>query len=103
MAKLDRFYSFRDPGTPITATEYVILGDSSLSDHLPVYRSLQLAQTSKRQSPYVMSTYSLKEKTVKKSITRIWMEHARLGFFGKLRRYMRFYKKYCLEKAAEKR
>lgn len=51
---------------------------------------------------YVMNSTFLNDPAVQAQIRRLWVAHANLGFFGKIRRYVKFYKKWCINKAEER-
>jgi hypothetical protein len=44
-----------------------------------------------------------KRPTVKENFTHIWTLHPNLGFFGKVKRCVKFYRQYCIGKAQESR
>ena len=46
LARLDRTYLFTDEGAPPSKSDYKILGNNALSDHLPVWRHVELAPES---------------------------------------------------------
>lgn len=87
----------------VTCIDYKILGGSSHSDHHPVWRHLWFEEETKRRSHYVRSNLYLKEFDVQTKIRKIWYENASLGFFGKLRKCVKFYKMYYINKAAKGR
>lgn len=68
LARLDRIYSYIDNGKEVSCNDYRILGDSSHSDHLPVWRQLTLVEEEKRKSTYVMSNLYLKDPWVQAKV-----------------------------------
>jgi exonuclease III len=103
LARLDRIYTPEELSRNTKSDEYSILGDSSLSDHLPVRRKLVLEEARDRRSPYVMNARYLKELEVQTMIRQEWSSRPNLPFFGKIRRCIRRYKRYCIAKAVESR
>ena len=103
LARLDRIYTFNVGGSASAVEEYFILGNSSHSDHLPVWYRITLQQEPKRKSAYKMSAFFLKDPIVKEAFKRIWGAHTQLGFFGKVRRCVKFYREFCIQKAQERR
>jgi hypothetical protein len=103
LAILDRVYSHNLPGNIQPVEEYFIIGKSNHSDHLPIWCKLALQPEPKLKLVYKMKSYFLKDKEVKDSFTRIWTSHFNLGFFGKVRRCVKFYRQYCIGKAQERR
>lgn len=100
MARLDRLYTFVDPTDPTTRVSYRILWDCSHADHLPVLRQVFLAEVAKRQSPSIMNAIYIQEKEVQEDIQQIWGRGARLPFYGKLCKCVKFYCEYCISGAA---
>jgi exonuclease III len=103
LARLDRIYTRVELCRNLKADDYVILGDSSLSDHLPMRRRIELENGGARKSPYVMNACWLKEKEVQDMIREEWSKRPGLPFFRKIRRCIRRYKRYCINKAVERR
>jgi hypothetical protein len=103
LVRLDRIYTPEELRRNTKSDEYSILGDSSLSDHLPVRRKLVLEEARDRRSPYVMNARYLKEPEVQAMIRKEWSSRPNLPFFGKIRRCIRRYKRYCINKAVESR
>jgi hypothetical protein len=102
LARLDRVYSFSQ-GVPVTNSDYKIRGDNSISDHLPVFRQIWLSNQEQRRSPYVMSALYLKDPAVKERIKQIWIANARLPFFSKIRRVVKFYRQHCIQKSNDRK
>jgi hypothetical protein len=50
-----------------------------------------------------MNAQFLGEQEVQENIRRLWAAHSALPFFGRLRRCVKFYRMYCLRKAAERK
>lgn len=96
LARLDRIYFYIDSGKEVSCNEYRTLGDSTYSDHLPVWRQLELVEEDKRKSTYVMSNLYLKDAWVQGKVREIWNATPSLSFFGKLRKCVKFYKDYCI-------
>lgn len=102
LAHLDCVYVFeqRSGTSESDVQEYKILGTGTHYDHHPVTLSLQLEQPRARTPKWKMSTRYLKK--VKPSISRIWAAQApEAPFFMKICHVIRFYRKYCLDKAVE--
>lgn len=59
LARLDRIYAFNSRGNASAVEEYFILGNSSHSDHLPVWCRITLQSEPKRKSTYKMNSLSL--------------------------------------------
>jgi hypothetical protein len=68
-----------------------------------VWRQIWLEKEQKRYSPYIMSTLFLKEKEVHDNICRLWTVHQSLPFYNKIRRCVKYYRRYCLRKATERK
>jgi hypothetical protein len=104
MARLDRIYAFQGtaPGAE-PVEEYLIKGDSVHSDHLAVWCKLTLLPEPKRLSAYKMSTLYLKDKEVRRQVENIWRANPNLQYFGRLRKCIKFYKEYCIQKARDRR
>ena len=96
-------YSFNPVGNTEVAEEYHILGNSTHSDHLPVWCKIALQPEPKRKSYYKMSAFFLKDPVVKVNFTQIWGAQPQLGFFGKIRKCLKFYRQFCIRKAQERR
>ena len=103
MARLDMSYTFKINGANTTGTNYRILGDCSHSDHLPIWRRLWLEPETKRRSTFVMNASFLTESKVQDNIKRIWESNSNLAFFGKVRRCVKYYKSFCVNRAKEMR
>ena len=103
LARLDRVYPFNPVGNVAVAEEYFILGNSSHSDHLPVWCKITLQPEPKRKSLYKMNAFFLKDPVLKENFIRIWGSQPHLGFFGKIRRCLKFYRQFCIRKAQESR
>jgi hypothetical protein len=92
LARLDRIYSYNPVGNVPAVEEYYILGNSTHSDHLPVWCKLVLQPEPKRKSSYKMNSFFLKDPVVKENFTKIWATQPHLGFFGKVHRCLKFYR-----------
>jgi hypothetical protein len=103
LARLDRIYTPVELSKNTKTNDYSILSDSSLSHHLPVRRRLVLEEEGTRRTPYVMNSRFLKEQDMQEMISREWHSRPTLPFFGKVRRCIRRYKRYCIDKAVESR
>lgn len=103
LTQLDCTYSFKGVRKRVSNVDYRIFGDSAHSDHLPIWRLLWIEEESKRQSPYVMSSLFLSDPIVQSKIKEIWHENPTLPFFGKIRKCVKFFKEFCIRKAAERR
>jgi hypothetical protein len=103
LARLNRVYSFKSPGEVVTNADYKIRGDNSFSNHLAVFRQVWLTRETKWQSPYVMNARHLKDPVVIDKIKHIWVAHSRLPFFSKVRRVVRFYRQFCIQKSNDRR
>lgn len=100
LARLDRCYAFRQVGAgeePVK--EYFIKGDCCISDHLPVVCTVMLQVGVRKKSAFKMSGQFLKDPAVVLQVGRIWNSNPRLSFTGKLRKVVRFYKGFCIDKA----
>jgi hypothetical protein len=106
LKRLDRFYCYENPYGPPNShiKKYSILGDSQLSDHLPVQLQLELQATQPTGSRYKMNGYYLKDKNVVAQLIDTWKRlPLTLNFFGKLRRITKWYKEFCLQKTKAKK
>lgn len=103
LARLDRIYTPRSLEALRTGEDYKILGDSNFSDHLPVRRRIWLELETRRSSIYVMNVSYLKDETVQRKIKHIWASNTQLPFYGKIKKCVRFYKEFCVQKAKENR
>jgi exonuclease III len=103
LARLDRIYSYKQVGNVVPVEEYYIIGNSNHSDHLPVWCKIALQPEPKRKSSYKMNSFFLKDPVVKDYFTKIWAAQPHLGFFGKIRRCLKFYRQFCIQKAQERR
>jgi hypothetical protein len=106
LKRLDRFFCYENPCGPPNShiKKYYILGDSQLSDHLPVQLQLELQATQLTGSRYKMNGYYLKDKNVVAQLIDTWKcLPLTLNFFGKLRRITKWYKEICLQKAKAKK
>jgi hypothetical protein len=83
--------------------EYYIKGDSVHSDHLAVWCHLTLSAEPPRKSSYKMNVHFLKNEEVKHNLEMLWSTHADLNFYGRMRRCLKFYKEFCLQKVRERR
>ena len=102
LARLDKVYAFQDVGGQQTMTHYKVLGDSNHSNHLPVkYRILLKPSKNKRRSSYKMGSLHLKNPSVIARINRIWNENSGLSFFNQLKKCVKFYREFCVQKAKE--
>lgn len=104
LARLDRIYSFQPSSinsSPIV--EYYIRGDSNHSDHLLVWGRVLLQTKPSRKSSYKMNAFYLDNKIVQTQVTHIWLKHQNLGFTGKLRRVVKYYKLFCVNMAKKRR
>jgi hypothetical protein len=94
LLRLDRFYTFA-AGHGVAAShikKYNIKGDCSLSDHLPVVLSIEIEAVQRSGSRYKINEYYLSDKQVVADLARVWTSQlATLGFFGKLRRTVKWY------------
>jgi hypothetical protein len=103
LARLDRFYIFSIPaiGTSRSIISYTILGDSTLSDHHPVAVQLKFGETSTAKTHWKMNVRYLDE--AKEEIAKIWqsLPSSRFSFFAKIRQAIRFYKRFCAQKATD--
>lgn len=103
LARLDRIYAFVNPSGDPSQAEYHIRSDCGHSDHLPVWRSLELKKPVERPSMWKMNCRYLDDEKVKATFATIWSSHPTLGFFGKTRRCVRFFKGYCKQQAKANR
>lgn len=104
MARLDRFYTFRPNWVGDNLiTEYAIRGDYAHADHLPVVCSLQIVPLSLRPSAFKMSARYLTDEVVKRRVAQIWTSHLRDDFLKKLRRVIKYYHGYSVQKAQQYR
>lgn len=105
MARLDRIYTpVPHPfDGPLLVQDHRIIGDSIHSDHHPVWCSLELKEELPQASLYRMNSRFLELPVVRQNFERIWASHPALGFFGKLRRCIKFYKMFCKEQAKRER
>lgn len=104
LARLNRCYSFQQVRAgPSPIIKYLIRGDCSHADHLPVEHSVQLLPDGPKRSTYKMSNAHLNDPEALVTIPRIWRQHPSLGFTGKLRRVTKFYKQLCIRSAKARR
>lgn len=104
MARLDRIYRFQPiGGQRVVPLENHILGDCVYSDHLFVWRRIQLTHEQSRPSKYVMNTRFLTVRKIQLQIERIWGVHSNLPFYGKVRGCIKYYKSFCIRKASERK
>lgn len=103
LARLDRAYVFEGSQSQPSYHSYRIFGDTSFSDHLPVWREVHLTTFKANPSRYILNSYFLKDEAVKENIKNIWAINFHLPFFGKIRRVIKFYKEFCLKKARDRR
>jgi hypothetical protein len=103
LVRLNCVYTPTELSRNIKADDYAILGDNSLSDHLPVWRNIILQEGGVRRSPYVMNSSYLKDQDAQELIRKEWLLRPNLPFFGKVRRCVQAYKRFCINKAADKR
>jgi hypothetical protein len=103
LARLDRFYLFNNPATGPTRIipSYAILGGCLLSDHHPVRLQLQLGDSPRNKGTWKMNVKYLDE--TKDEVTRMWrfLPSSNFSFFAKIRKVMRFYRSFCIQKAME--
>lgn len=104
MARLDIIYT----PTPhlydgLSLIKEHLIGDSIHSDHHPVWYSLQLKHEASRRSHFCMNARFLDDLVVRQAFEQIWFSHPTLGFFGKLRRCVKFYKTFCWDQAMRDR
>ena len=102
LAKLDRIYSYNPIENVTEVEEYYILGKSSHSNHLPVWCKLALQPKPKKKSTYKMNSFFLRDPAIKENFMGIWETQPLFGFFGKMRKYLKFYRQYCIKKAQER-
>jgi hypothetical protein len=104
MARLDRAYIFTSTpaslGRQILA--YTVKGDTTRSDHFPVFVAVQLEDMPRRTSKWKMSSFHL--DAAHPDIVRIWKDQP-IGtpFFTKLQRVLQFYRSFCKKRTAEGR
>jgi exonuclease III len=106
LARLDRVYSFAcEQGQPSQhIKEYIILGNCCHSDHKPVLFKLDYKDSRVKGAKYKMNGAYLKDPAVVERLKRTWVGLPnRLKFFAKLKRTVRWYKEFCLEKARQRR
>jgi hypothetical protein len=104
LARLDRMYMFPDPlPSGVSPLElYSIKGDGCRSDHCPVQACLRLEDTPRRPSCWKMNNSLLEE--AKPALIRLWHAQAPgAAFFTKIRVLVRYFKKFCRDKAQEYR
>jgi hypothetical protein len=104
LLRLDRVYSYSSPhGNPSAhILEHVIMGDSVVSDHLPVTITVEVQASQATGARYKMNSHSLKDKSVVAQLAGIWRaQPTQLGFFGKLRRTVKWYMVFCRRRAEE--
>jgi hypothetical protein len=103
---LDRIYCFPSGSTVPSehVKEYRILGDYALSDHLPISFLIEVQEIKTTGSRYKLNGAFFQDPTVVKDLAKLWLSFpSTLGFLGKLRRLVKWYKTYCLRKAKERR
>lgn len=104
LVRLDRCYTFANFNNRRDShiLEYEILGDCTLSDHLPIFLSLQiLVDNNRKGSHYKTNKAYLQDPKVVELLRKEWESApTHMGFFGKLRRVIRWYKVYCINAAA---
>jgi hypothetical protein len=106
LARLDRFYIFpnRNGIEDHHILEYNIMGDCGISDHLPVSCIIELLQEKAGGSKYKVNGAYLTDPQVVAELEKLWKESpATAGFFGKMRRILKWYKEMCLTKARQRR
>ena len=99
LGRLDQHYISAPHGSNphLTSQNYIIRGDCSTFDHLPVSINLVLQDTKKRKLGYKMSVAYLQHAEVKRAVSRIRMDRSSKAstFFTRLRKFTRFYKSFC--------
>jgi exonuclease III len=106
LARLDRFYIFpnRNEAEDHHILEYNIRGDCGISDHLPVSCIIELLQEKVGGSKYKVNGTYLTDPRVVAELEKLWKESpATTGFFGKMKRILKWYKEMCLTKARQRR
>jgi exonuclease III len=102
LAQLDRVYSFasRTGKNDSHIKRYQILGDSTLSDHLPIAYELELAQEKPSSARYKFNSAYLSQPEVVAELTQRWKAcPPTMGFHGKLRRVVKWYRHWCKNQA----
>ena len=107
LGRLDRHYVSSSPGSSfhLSTRNYLILGDSTTSDHLPVSIEVVLQDVGKRHSSYKMNTSYLQHAEVIAAVQRIWTgaRSATSDFFSRLRKFSRFYRAFSIKQVKEAR
>lgn len=78
-------------------------GDCDHADHLPVRHRVQLLPAGPKRSSYKINSFYLKDPMVQAGVKRIWRQNYRLGFTGKLRRVVKFYRTFGVQKSTEQK
>lgn len=103
LGRLDRHYTSSSPGTNLhlPTRNYIIRGDCSASDHLPVSIEVTLQDVNQRKSCFKMNTAFLHNPEVLAVVEQIWSTEncASSHFFARLRKFTKFYKSLCKRKA----
>jgi hypothetical protein len=82
---------------------YDILGDCSVSDHLPVFLSLEILPDTSQGSRYKVNSSFLEDKGVVEQLHDKWHSlPPTLKFFGKMQHLIRCYKSFYKERAWER-
>jgi hypothetical protein len=105
LLRLDRVYSYLSShGNPSAhILEYAILGNSVVSDHLPVTIIVEVQASQTIGARYKMNNHYLKDKSVVDQLVGVWRDQpAHLGFFGKLRHTVKWYRVFCRRHAEER-
>lgn len=108
LARLDRFYAFPSPDSNRSShiLNYDILGNCSLSVHLPIRLVIRLHDSKNPGGHYKMNGAYLKDASIVQQsfIYRAWREAPpHLEIFGKMRRVVKLYKSFSKDKAAKYR